>query len=300
MSDDDEEIRIPSAPGPSVPITTSYTYHSPTPTAEGPYILGVDEAGRGPVLGPMVYGVAFCPKAWGKVDEMGFNDSKQLTPEMRSTLFNTLSEHEDHFGWAVRVISPQDISSGMLKRPAINLNEQAKAATVLLIREVMEKGIQISELYVDALGPIPEYQRYLSSLFPGVSVTVEKKADATYKIVGAASIAAKKTRDVCVEQWCWEEEGYTAPDIPVGSGYPSDPNTKNWLQEALHPVFGFPRLVRFSWQTITTIMDRHGHAVEWSDEGQNDLRAAFKMAEGLDKGRCLVAKDLHVKNITCI
>ena len=39
--------QIPSAPGPSTPLTESYTYHSPLPTAAGPYILGVDEAGRG-------------------------------------------------------------------------------------------------------------------------------------------------------------------------------------------------------------------------------------------------------------
>jgi hypothetical protein len=64
---------IPSAPGPSTPLTDSYTYHSPTPTAPGPYILGVDEAGRGPVLGPLVYGVAYCPASWKTdLEELGF------------------------------------------------------------------------------------------------------------------------------------------------------------------------------------------------------------------------------------
>ena len=65
--------QIPSAPGPSTPLKASYTYHSTTPTAPGPYILGVDEAGRGPVLGPLVYGVAYCPAAYQeKMEELGF------------------------------------------------------------------------------------------------------------------------------------------------------------------------------------------------------------------------------------
>jgi ribonuclease HIII len=65
--------QIPSAPGPSTPLKASYTYHSQTPTATGPYILGVDEAGRGPVLGPLVYGIAYCPVAYKeKMEELGF------------------------------------------------------------------------------------------------------------------------------------------------------------------------------------------------------------------------------------
>ncbi|KAF8972134.1 ribonuclease H-like domain-containing protein [Flammula alnicola] len=293
--------QIPSAPGPSTPLKESYTYHSSQPTAPGPYILGVDEAGRGPVLGPLVYGVAYCPAAYQeKMEQLGFADSKTLNSATRSTLLDTLSSDPTNLGWSVRVVSPQRISSGMLRRPPTNLNRQSENATILLIREILAKGIELSEVYVDALGTTTTYEKYLSSLFPGINFTVTTKADSKFKIVGAASVAAKVTRDACVEGWHFEEsEGKVEQtwSTALGSGYPSDPNTQAWLKTAVDPVFGFPDIVRFSWTTVKVILERDAHAVKWTDDGQASLIKAFEGGKGLDKDRCAVTKDLHIKSV---
>ncbi|THV07439.1 ribonuclease H2 subunit A [Dendrothele bispora CBS 962.96] len=292
---------VPSTPKPSEPLTTSYTYHSPTPTSEGPYILGVDEAGRGPVLGPLVYGVAYCPASYKEqLEKLGFADSKTLTHEIRSSLLQTLQSDPTNLAWSVRVICPQDISSGMLKRPPINLNQQSQDATVSLIKNVLDKGIQLSEVYVDALGPPAKYEAYLSKKFPGIQFTVESKADDTYKIVGAASVAAKVTRDACLEGWTFEEVGYKAPDVELGSGYPSDPKTQTWLRSCLEPTFGFPKVVRFSWTTVKVLLEKEGHPVQWMDEGQASLKKAFESAQGLDKDRCRLTKELGIRSIATL
>ncbi|KAF9003939.1 ribonuclease H-like domain-containing protein [Cyathus striatus] len=297
----EEVSQIPSAPAPSASLSESYTYHSPLPIATGPYILGVDEAGRGPVLGPLVYGVAYCPVAYqAEMGNLGFADSKTLTTETRSSLLKILSSDAKNLGWSVRVVCPQAISSGMLRRPPTNLNRQSEEATILLIREVLSKGIELSEVYVDALGNTEKYESYLSSLFPGINFTVTQKADSKYKIVGAASVAAKVTRDACVEGWYFEENGESKAKqlkSEVGSGYPSDPNTQAWLKSSIEPVFGFPKLVRFSWTTVKVLLDKEAHKVTWIDEGQASLRKAFESGKGLDKDRSSVAKDLQLTSI---
>ncbi|KAI5892697.1 ribonuclease HII [Schizophyllum commune H4-8] len=331
------------------PLTASYTYHAPIPTASGKYILGVDEAGRGPVLGPLVYGVAYVAET-GKerMEAMGFADSKTLDAARREALLETLCSAPDVLGWAVRVISPQALSSGMLRRPPTNLNEQSRDATVMLIRGVLARGIQLSAVFVDALGPTVAYEQWLSQRFPEIKFTVANKADSKFKIVGAASVAAKVTRDALIDGWIYEEDGADAansaslaadkaaaaavladidaaatedvaateedtvmedrtanvPPPPAsrfpaerGSGYPSDPKTKAWLAAAVEPTFGFPRAVRFSWATSKVILDKHAHAVQWIDDGDAALTAAFQSATGRDKDRCAVTRERGIRSV---
>ena len=79
------------------------------------YMMGIDEAGRGPTLGPMVYGSAFCAvEDESKLRGMGFNDSKQLTEAKRDQLWAEL-QSSGFIGWRIRVLEAKEISAGMLR-----------------------------------------------------------------------------------------------------------------------------------------------------------------------------------------
>ncbi|XP_065826592.1 ribonuclease H2 subunit A-like [Oscarella lobularis] len=229
-----------------------------------PCCAGIDEAGRGPVLGPMVYCLCYCPtRSLEGLKKLGFADSKQLTEEKRDRLFEIMQANEDFIGWNTKILSPNTISNAMLRRSKYNLNALSHDTAIDLVRTAVSKGVNITELYVDTVGPADKYQKKLSDLFPGIQVTVSQKADSKFSIVSAASICAKVTRDEALRRWRFSE-GLSDDDF--GSGYPSDPKTKSWLSKSTDPVFGFPQLVRFSWSTCEKIMERNCVPVHWDDD----------------------------------
>jgi ribonuclease H2 subunit A len=151
-------------------------------------------------------------------------------------------------------------------------------------------------VYVDALGTTTTYETYLSNLFPGINFTVTTKADSKFKIVGAASVAAKVTRDACIDGWVFQEcdsEKLTTGlwSTKLGSGYPSgkflllehfpqslffvDPTTQAWLKDSIEPTFGFPSLVRFSWTTIKVLLEKSAHSVQWYVHPSLNTREVF-------------------------
>lgn len=228
------------------------------------YIMGIDEAGRGPTLGPMVYGSAFCAvEDEQKVQAMGFMDSKQLTEGKRDRLWERLQTC-GFIGWRIRVLEAAEICEGMLRRhKPYNLNAMSHDAAIQLVQEVLDLGINLRYLYVDTVGDPGRYQAKLADLFPTLQVVVESKADATFPIVSAASICAKVPRDTLLNEWQWEDPRMRN-DREWGCGYPSDVNTKRWMKDNLQPVFGWPDLVRFSWGPAKEVMDKepaaHGAA----------------------------------------
>ncbi|GAA5864234.1 hypothetical protein JCM8547_001302 [Rhodosporidiobolus lusitaniae] len=279
------------------------------PEDEGEWMLGVDEAGRGPALGPQVYGIAFCKLSYSDtLKGLGFADSKTLTDPIREELFKKIIDHEEDVKYAVTVMSPNDISMGMLRRVPYNLNAQSHDATINLIREVLEKGYNLKEAYVDTVGPAADYQSKLSSLFPTVSFTVTSKADALFPIVSAASIVAKITRDRVLEEWEFAEEGFGGEDETeeereekrlFGSGYPSDPKTVAWLTSNFHPIFGFPNVARFSWAPVRNALLKKGAVCKWDDEPSSIQKYFNPDSEQAkrEKGRAALWKDYGLVSV---
>lgn len=214
-----------------------------------PLQMGIDEAGRGPVLGPMVYCGACAPLDFQWPKEI--NDSKQLKPEEREHLFELMETLPIGFG--VRTLPAVELSAKMLSSSE-NLNAMSHNSARSIVQAMLDQGLHIRELYIDTVGPEAKYQEKIQGFFPSIKVTVRAKADATYKVVGAASIRAKVTRDHLLEDFQFEESNM---DIPKnwGSGYPSDPQTKEWLEKNFDPVFGYPSVARFSWKSIEAIFE---------------------------------------------
>ncbi|KAE9568447.1 Ribonuclease H2 subunit A [Colletotrichum fructicola] len=284
------------SPIPPSLLPSSESTDSETPALGTPVCLGVDEAGRGPVLGPMVYGVFFLPIPLSDPllrETHHFDDSKVLTPAVRSQLMEALctpgSDLFDSCGFAIRSLSARDISTGMLRPGATyNLNAQAMDATVDLIKGVFARGVNVAEIYVDTVGQPAAYQAKLQRFFPATKITVAKKADSLYPCVSAASVAAKVTRDAALEvlyrarapEAAEAEEG-----MAWGSGYPSDQRCVTWMRGNMHPVFGWGPECRFSWGTAKDMLEAKGSLkVEWpvDDDGEARMTDFFRSTDAED------------------
>ncbi|XP_030565490.1 ribonuclease H2 subunit A [Drosophila novamexicana] len=290
---------------------TIYLSDVPAICKEQPCMLGVDEAGRGPVLGPMVYGISYCPlESKSALVELGCADSKQLTEEKREIIFNDLNTLEyanSCIGWAVEIISPNVISSSMYRRTKCSLNEVSMDSAMGLIQEAIDAGVNIAEVYVDTVGPPEKYQEKLLKRFPNFKITVAKKADSTYPIVSAASICAKVTRDHALKVWQFPE-GLIIKDNAFGSGYPGDPVTKRFLTENIDLVFGFPRLVRFSWSTAENALADKAYDMEFDEPDSEKPKYAGTKLTKFFKGttktgevkreECRFFKQCHLDNVT--
>ena len=250
----------------------------------------------------MVYGLLYLPLALHRsllADTHHFDDSKVLTPQVRSDLLQALCTPDTDLynacGWTTRVMSAQDIGAGMLRPTGTyNLNAQAMDATIALIHEVFARGINVTEIYIDTIGSPIVYQRKLERIFPTTKITVAKKADSLYPCVSAASVCAKVTRDAALEvAYQYATDGASGPSAQGwGSGYPSDARCTTWMKANMDPLFGWGNACRFSWSTTKDLLDTKSLAfpVEWPDpEDEETTRVTDYFRAAGDDGDELAA-----------
>lgn len=202
-------------------------------------ICGTDEAGRGPVIGPMVIAAATIDeKDEFKLKALGVKDSKLLSVVKRDELFELIKETV--LSYTIKVVTPQKIDEAVLS-PKSNLNWLEAEVTAELIGRM-----RCDKAYLDCpSNNVAAYTARVLSLLKERSVEIEliseHKADTKYPVVAAASILAKVTRDREIAK-IRKEIG-----VEFGSGYPADPKTAAFVRESYdkYPVF---RKSWSSWQ----------------------------------------------------
>lgn len=201
--------------------------------------LGMDEAGRGCVIGPLVVaGVVVSPEQMRVLGELGVRDSKRHTRAQREKLAAEIERLAQRI-WAIE-IGPSDLEE--------NLTEVELRALGQIIRES-----KADRVYVDLpVGP-PSRERFIRALRERVGteefeLVAENRADARYPVVSAASIVAKVRRDRAVERLRREYGDF-------GWGYPSEPKTRAFLKEFYERTGRFPQCVRRKWRTLQRLIE---------------------------------------------
>ena len=208
-----------------------------------PYVLGIDEAGRGSVVGPLVVGGFLIPETCvPQLVPLGVRDSKELTPARREEIYESLGK----LGRRLTVVlDPRRIDTYVRRG---RLNELEARAFGRLVR-----ASGAARAYVDACDTDERRFGGRVAHWAGVSperIDARHKADRDLPIVGAASIVAKVVRDRRIRRLA------RSLGAPIGSGYPADASTRAFVRSALlDPKTPTPWL-RHSWATTQTLKPR--------------------------------------------
>ncbi len=198
--------------------------------------FGVDEAGKGPVLGSMF---AAAVRTDPETLPEGIDDSKRLSERRRERLAEAL-RGDERIGIGIVELPPRRIDAG-------NMNDLTVAAHAEALADVVEPGDvgRCDAGDVDA----DRFARRVADRLPvAATVRAAHGADADDPLVGAASIVAKSAREAHVEALA-DEYG------DVGSGYPSDPTTRSFLSTFVESTGELPDCARSSWSTCTDVLE---------------------------------------------
>ena len=209
-------------------------------------ICGIDEAGRGPIVGPLVMaGVSVTEDKIETLKSMGIKDSKLIPPARREELFDEIIKLVDSYD--IIEISASEIDE--YQERGINLNQMEARVAAKIINK-----LKPSKVYVDSPEPANGGAKFgiMINEFLNVQpeMIAEHGADHKYVVAGAASILAKVSRDREVARIV-EEIG-----AEIGSGYPHDPRCRAYLEENFRgPIHKY---LRKCWSTYKRLNDAQG------------------------------------------
>ncbi len=204
-------------------------------------ILGIDDSGRGPLIGPMILaGVLLDKNGEAALKKLNVRDSKQVIHSMRIKLAKIIKETA--LAYHIAKTSPDEIDSAIKKGTNLNTLEAIKTAEI--INELNNKKEKIKAIVDCPSTNIAAWKKTLVGFIDNpenLSVLCEHKADVNHVSVSAASIIAKVVREEEIEKLKQKYGDF-------GSGYPSDPITKTFLK-AKGKELAISGLFRKSWQT---------------------------------------------------
>ena len=203
-------------------------------------ICGVDDAGRGSMVGPLVIaGVTIDKKNLKKLKSIGVQDSKKLSPKTREILYKKIIEIVDEY-YVVR-IQPKTIDHNVFKHKLNHLEAKNMAKVI--------KKLDPHTAYVDSCDV--DYKRFgreISSLTSNSRIVSRHHADSRFTVVAAASIIAKVSRDKSIHR--------LKKNFDLGSGYPSDKNTVKYVKKLLSSKKQSYPFIRMSWKPVQKIINK--------------------------------------------
>ena len=263
--------------------------------------IGIDETGRGPVLGYMNYCLFFTDDK-KNLEKMYLKDSKILSADNRKRIVENI-DNNDNFGYMIYCMSPKTISKNMANK--INLNKLAFFCIESIFKVFKKNDIKILSVISDTLGPEKTMKDKIIEMIGIKNVIVEKKADSNHKIVSAASIVAKVSRDMLLENFYSKKckgniKNFAIKDLnnindivdihydknivderfkndySYNSGYPMDEFTVKWLKNNFSKTYGFPDIVRTSWETAKVYLKTDKKSLMANKIQKTNLVKTFK------------------------
>ena len=211
-------------------------------------VAGVDEAGRGCVVGPLVVaGISVKSENLQLLTELGVKDSKLLTAKKRENLYPEIIElTEKHH---IIKLPPAQIDKVVQSSRTLHKLNRLEAQTMAKIVEVLRPD----EAYVDAADVVAHrFGTHITECLRfKTRIVSEHKADRTYPIVSAASIIAKVERDGEIAKLRVKYGDF-------GSGYLTDDKTTIFLKRLLDENGSYPSFIRKSWKPAQRVKSEHG------------------------------------------